>query len=104
LTAKLAGYEAIAADHAKKKNSLTIAMIGGALPAIPNSDVARAWLASKGDGKIKKSRARLASPQPRPTSPVNGAGGITGCRDDAQAPESFQPPMIFSKYFLDTVK
>ena len=23
----------------------------------------------------KKSRARLASPQPRPTSPVNGAGG-----------------------------
>ena len=36
--------------------------------------------------EIKKSRARLASPQPRPTSPVNGAGGITGCRDDAQAP------------------
>ena len=24
---------------------------------------------------IQKSRARLASPQPRPTSPVNGAGG-----------------------------
>src|SRR5437879_278937 len=31
----------------------------------------------------KKSRARLASPQPRPTSPVNGAGGLTGCRDSA---------------------
>ena len=34
-----------------------------------------------------KSRARLASPQSRPTSPVNGAGGKTGCLDDAQAPE-----------------
>jgi len=34
----------------------------------------------------QKSRARLASPQSRPTSPVNGAGGITGCRDDSQAP------------------
>ena len=34
---------------------------------------------------INKSRARLASPQPRPTSPVNGAGGKTGCQDDAQA-------------------
>src|ERR1700728_4879783 len=31
----------------------------------------------------KKSRARLASPQPRPTSPVNGAGGMTGCRENA---------------------
>src|SRR4029077_17420014 len=40
--------------------------------------------------KNQKSRARLASPQPRPTSPVNGAGGITGCRDDAQSPESFR--------------
>jgi hypothetical protein len=35
---------------------------------------------------IQKSRARPASPRSRPTSPVNGAGGITGCRDDSQAP------------------
>ena len=34
----------------------------------------------------KKSRARPASPRPRPTSPVNGAGGKTGCRDDSGAP------------------
>ena len=38
--------------------------------------------------QIKKSRARLASPQPRPTSPVNGAGGMTGCRDYAQSPRT----------------
>jgi hypothetical protein len=37
-----------------------------------------------------KSRARPASPRSRPTSPVNGAGGITGCRDDSDATESFQ--------------
>jgi len=40
----------------------------------------------------EKSRARLASPQPRPTSPVNGAGGITGCRNDAHAPGVVPPP------------
>jgi hypothetical protein len=45
----------------------------------------------------KKSGARLASPQPRPASPVNGAGGITGFRNDAQAKKSFQPGCI---YFL----
>ena len=39
-----------------------------------------------------KSRARLASPQPRPASPVNGAGGITGCRNYAQPRKSFPPP------------
>jgi hypothetical protein len=44
---------------------------------------------------LQKSRARLASPQPRPTSPVNGAGGITGCWKDARAPESFPSPRIF---------
>jgi hypothetical protein len=38
---------------------------------------------------IQKSRARLASPQPRPTSPVDGAGGMTGCHDDASPAESF---------------
>jgi len=32
-------------------------------------------------GDLKKSRARPASPRSRPTSPVNGAGGITGCRN-----------------------
>src|SRR5260370_34995476 len=42
-----------------------------------------------------KSRARLASPQSRPTAPVNGAGGMTGCRNDAQAPDSFPSPDIF---------
>src|SRR6266436_6686937 len=35
----------------------------------------------------EKSRARPASPRSRPTSPVNGAGGITGCRDDSEPPE-----------------
>jgi hypothetical protein len=40
----------------------------------------------------RKSRARLASPQPRPTAPVNGAGGITGCRDDSQAPRVVPAP------------
>jgi hypothetical protein len=44
----------------------------------------------------KKIGARLASPQPRPASPVNGAGGITGCTDDAQAQGSFQREGIFS--------
>ena len=39
-------------------------------------------------GLEQKSRARPASPRSRPTSPVNGAGGITGCRDDSEAPES----------------
>src|SRR5882757_2593981 len=34
----------------------------------------------------EKSRARPASPRSRPTSPVNGAGGITGCRNDSEAP------------------
>src|SRR5437660_1342491 len=40
-------------------------------------------------GRKTKSRARPASPRSRPTSPVNGAGGITGCLDDSDAPESF---------------
>jgi len=48
----------------------------------------------------KKSRARLASPQPRPASPVNGAGGITGCGDDAQVQKSFQPGSAFFEFFL----
>jgi hypothetical protein len=55
----------------------------------------------------KKSRARLASPQPRPTSPVNGAGGITGCQYDAQASESFPGLDYFFRIdfiFLHTVK
>jgi hypothetical protein len=43
----------------------------------------------------KKSRARLASPQPRPTSPVNGAGGITGCWKDARAPSVVPVLRIF---------
>ena len=43
----------------------------------------------------QKSRARLAPPQPRPTSPVNGAGGITGCRNDSQAPGEFQSVEFF---------
>jgi hypothetical protein len=43
----------------------------------------------------KKSRARPASPRSRPTSPVNGAGGITGCFDDSEAPKSFQPVQNF---------
>jgi hypothetical protein len=42
-----------------------------------------------------KSRARLASPQPRPTSPVNGAGGKTGCQDYADAPDLFRTPPNF---------
>jgi VIT1/CCC1 family predicted Fe2+/Mn2+ transporter len=32
-----------------------------------------------GSISAEKVGARLASPQPRPASPVNGAGGITGC-------------------------
>jgi hypothetical protein len=32
----------------------------------------------------------------RLTSPVNGAGGITGCRDYAERPESFPAAEIFS--------
>jgi hypothetical protein len=43
----------------------------------------------------KESRAQLASPQPRPTSPVNGAGGMTGCYDYAQALRSFLLPGTF---------
>jgi hypothetical protein len=35
---------------------------------------------------LEKSKARPASPRSRPTSPVNGAGGITGCRNDSEAP------------------
>src|SRR6266436_5046000 len=51
----------------------------------------------------RKSRARLASPQPRPTSPVNWGRGITGCRDDAQAPGLVPALRIFFPrpgYFL----
>ena len=44
-----------------------------------------AAVAIRGPNCRQKSRARLASPQPRPASPVNGAGGMTGCRDDAEA-------------------
>ena len=55
---------------------------------------------------MKKRRARLASPQPRPTSPVNGAWGKTGCLDYAEAPKLvpvaanyftnyFSPPLEF---------
>ena len=54
-------------------------------------------------GKIRKkikSKARLASPQSRPTSPVNGAGGITGCSNDSDHPGSFRSVQIF----LHTVK
>ncbi|MBR1151716.1 hypothetical protein [Bradyrhizobium sp. JYMT SZCCT0428] len=40
----------------------------------------------------KKSGARPASPRSRPTSPVYGAGGMTGFWKDSQAGESFQPP------------
>jgi hypothetical protein len=43
--------------------------------------------------------ARLASPQPRPASPVNGAGGITGCGNDAQAFGSFQLSLAFFQIF-----
>ena len=39
--------------------------------------------------------ARLASPQPRPASPVNGAGGITGCGYDSRAQRSFQQAAVF---------
>jgi len=42
-----------------------------------------------GSISAEKSRARLASPQPRPTSPVDGAGGLTGCHNDAQGQKSF---------------
>jgi hypothetical protein len=48
---------------------------------------------------LKKLGARLASPQPRPASPVNGAGGITGCGKDAQAFGSFQPGPAFFQIF-----
>jgi hypothetical protein len=37
-----------------------------------------------------KSRAQLASPQLRPTSPINWGRGMTGCRDYAQAPDWFR--------------
>ncbi|MGC2178792.1 MAG: hypothetical protein WA650_11265, partial [Bradyrhizobium sp.] len=50
-------------------------------------------------GPRNKSGARLASPQPRPTSPVNGAGGITGCGKDARAERSFQPRITFFELF-----
>jgi hypothetical protein len=55
-------------------------------------------------GNIKKSRVRPASPRSHPTSPVNGAGGITGCRDDSEPPESFPRPENIFKYFSYTVK
>jgi hypothetical protein len=53
-----------------------------------------------GSISAEKSRARLASPQPRPASPVNGAGGITGCQKDSQPKRSFQPGgAFFSDFF-----
>jgi len=58
-----------------------------------------AWSGNEGvlDKRVilDKSRARLASPQPRPTSPVNGAGGITGCRNDAKPPGLVPRSRIF---------
>jgi hypothetical protein len=50
----------------------------------------------------EKFGAQLASPQPRPASPVNGAGGITGCGNDAQARGSFQPGLVFFGFFTAT--
>ena len=52
-----------------------------------------------GSISAEKLGARLASPQPRPASPVNGAGGITGCGNDAQAFGSFQPGPAFFQIF-----
>ena len=49
----------------------------------------------------KKSGARLASPQPRPASPVNGAGGITGCRNDSRPKKSFQQGRTFFQFFRE---
>jgi len=37
----------------------------------------------------RKKQGAAASPQPRPTSPVDGAGGLTGCHNDAQGQKSF---------------
>src|SRR5689334_13057045 len=37
-----------------------------------------------------------ASPRRCPASPVNGAGGTTGCRDDSRAQESF---LAIGKFF-----
>jgi hypothetical protein len=47
----------------------------------------------------QKLGARLASPQPRPASPVNGAGGITGCWDDSRRKRTFRTVVIFFKIF-----
>jgi hypothetical protein len=46
---------------------------------------------AKKEGRERHHHARA------PTSPVNGAGGITGCRDYALPPESFLPA---SNFFL----
>jgi len=47
-------------------------------------------------GLENESGTPLASPQRRPASPVNGAGGTTGCTDDSQARKSF---LITAKIF-----
>jgi hypothetical protein len=67
-------------------------MIISILTCRPNAEAAAASkpgevLSDENPGQ--KSRARLASPQPRPTSPVDGAGGLTGCHDDARRQKSF---------------
>jgi Membrane transport protein len=49
----------------------------------------------------KKSRVRPASPRSHPTSPVNGAGGITGCQDYSEPPGVVP---VSRKYFSYTVK
>jgi hypothetical protein len=78
----------------------------GAGVLVPSSKVGRLVGRKEKFGSIsaEKLGARLASPQPRPASPVNGAGGITGCGNDAQAFGSFQPALaffqIFSRQFL----
>src|SRR6476660_9959228 len=46
----------------------------------------------------KKSSARPASPRSRPTSPVNGAGGITGCREDSEPPSGVPCQLKYSEH------
>jgi hypothetical protein len=83
------------AEKAMRELSEVAARIAAELPKrdlagsmTRHSPVAHKW-------RCKKSRARPASPRSRPTSPVNGAGGITGCRNDSEAPLVVPGPEIF---------
>src|ERR1700709_2325325 len=65
---------------------LAIAGRGRALPWKADTGT---WQKSKKEGRERHHHARA------PTSPVNGAGEITGCRDYAERPESFLPASNF---------